>query len=137
MTGQEQGPCPPTDADVDAARARMAARQVLVDELDALQARGDRAREDATITLVVAIDMECARGLRRKTRFGHDVGPGPPREALRAVDRYLTDWYEAREEQRAAVDAQLAKIEETSGQDADDMRLIGEWLRRGEWPRHH
>jgi hypothetical protein len=121
----------PTKAEVDAAQARIDARHQMLAELNRLTAARDRAELDATIALRVAVDMECAAGLRRKTRTGRHVGPRPPREALRRIEQALTDWYAAAAAQQAAVDAHIAKLGEAFPieQYRADLDLVDRWLR--------
>lgn len=115
-----------TDEELAAAEARIAARKVLTDELDRLIAARDQAKEKALITLTVTVDIECARGLRRKTFNGHEISPGPPREALRNIDKALAAWHDAIEV--PAIDAKIDEINATNEQYRADMKTIRRWL---------
>lgn len=115
-----------TDEELAAAEARIAARKVLTDELDRLIAARDKAKEQALIALTVAVDIECARGLRRKTFYGYDISPAPPREALRNVDKALTAWHDATKE--PAIDAKIDELFATNEQYRADMGTVGRWL---------
>jgi hypothetical protein len=115
-----------TDEELKAAEARMAARKVLTDELDVLIKARDEARDKALIALTVAIDIECARGLRRKTFYGYDISPAPPREALRNIDKALTAWNEATS--APEIDAKLDEINATNEQYRVDQATVLRWL---------
>lgn len=121
---------PVTREELAAAEARVEARQALLKELDELTSARDRAKAEATITLVVAVDRQCAQGLRRKTRTGHEFGyHRPPREALREVDKALTAWYAVDAEHKLAIDAKLAEIDRANPQFREDWALIGRWIK--------
>lgn len=119
-----------TDAELAEAEARIAARKALIDEMDRLVAARNEANADATIRLRVAIDFECASGLRRKTRTGHDVSPSRPRDALQNVDKALAAWYAVGEERQSAIDAKIAEVEQANPQYRKDMNLVERWIKQ-------
>jgi hypothetical protein len=101
---------------------------VLVGQLDELRRQQDRLRESAVIDLTVVVDLACAYGLRRKTHYGHEVHPEPPRKALQRVDQALTDWWEAYDKLKPEFDALHEKFEQINPEYLAALAVMDQWL---------
>jgi uncharacterized coiled-coil protein SlyX len=117
-----------TPPEIEAAQARIAARDALVEELNRLVAAKDRAVLDAATVLTVAVDFECAAGLHRKTRTGRTLCTVPPRESLKGIDEALTAYYQIKDQHQKDIDALIERVDSMLEQFQTDHATVREWF---------